>query len=205
MESVKKKIKSVPALKKTAQWLLNAENDPRPRWIIRVFVNPFVHKKGRGSVVRRYSRMDLFPFNKFSLGQNAIIEDYAVINNGVGDVEIGSSTIIGIGCVVIGPVSVGNNVMFAQHVVVSGLNHAYQDVSLPISQQQVTCKKITIEDEVWVGANSVITAGVTLGRHSVVGAGSVVTKDVPPFSIVAGNPARVIKQYNTTSKNWERV
>ncbi|ANH80446.1 acetyltransferase [Niabella ginsenosidivorans] len=205
MESLKKKIKSVPALKKTAQWLLNAEHDPRPRWLIRAFVNPFVHKKGGGSIVRKYSRMDLFPFNKFFLGECAIIEDYAVINNGVGDVEIGSHSIIGVGCVVIGPISVGKHVMFAQHVVASGLNHGYQDIHQPISHQQVECKRIIVEDEVWIGANSVITAGVTLGKHSVVGAGSVVTKDVPPFSIVAGNPARVIKQYNNVSKNWERV
>ncbi|HMR83045.1 MAG TPA: acyltransferase [Niabella sp.] len=202
---LKSKIKSSTFLKKIALWLLSPKNDPRPRYWIRYFVNPFVHKRGRHARVRRTARMDLFPFNKFFLGSRSIIEAYAVVNNGVGDVTIGQNTIIGIGCVLIGPVTIGDNVMLAQHIVISGLNHGYEDVLIPPKSQPVTTKRICIEDDVWIGANAVITAGVTIGKHAVVGAGSVVTKDVPAFSVVVGNPARVIKEFDTTDKNWKSV
>jgi len=70
--------------------------------------------------------------------------------------------------------------------------------------QKVTTKPIVIEDEAWIGANAVITAGVTVGKHSVVAAGAVVTKDIPPYSIAVGNPARVIKRYNFETGIWEK-
>ena len=111
---------------------------------------------------------------------------------------------IGIGSVLTGPVTVGNNVIMAQHVGISGLNHGYMDIHTPIRDQKCTALTVTIEDDCWIGTNAVITAGVTIGRHAVVAGGSVVTKDVPPFSIVGGNPARVLKQYNETSGLWEK-
>ncbi len=95
--------------------------------------------------------------------------------------------------------------MFAQNVVLSGLNHAYEDIGMSIHDQKVTTKEIVIEDEAWLAANSVVVAGVRIGKHSVVAAGSVVTRDVPPYSIVAGNPAKIIKQYNKETKKWERI
>jgi acetyltransferase-like isoleucine patch superfamily enzyme len=127
-----------------------------------------------------------------------------VINNGMGDVIIGDRSRVGISSVVIGPVTIGNDVILAQHVVMSGLNHGYEDVTIPIKDQKCTVKPIRIEDECWIGANAVITSGVTIGKHSVVAAGSVVTKDVPPFSIVGGNPAKVLKQYNLQTGQWEK-
>ena len=62
-----------------------------------------------------------------------------------------------------------------------------------------------MEDDCWIGANVVITAGVKIGKHCVIAAGSVVTKDIPAFSIAAGNPAKVIKQYHATTAKWEKV
>jgi len=105
----------------------------------------------------------------------------------------------------IGPVKVGNDVMFAQNIVLSGLNHGYEDISLPPSHQKVSTNPIVVEDEVWIGANVVITSGVTIGKHSVVAAGSVVVKDVPPYSVVVGNPGKILKQYSKETKQWERV
>lgn len=198
-------IKSNSQLKKIAHWLLIPPNDHRPRLWVRLFINPFKHKKGRHSIVRFKSRLDVFPFNNFELGEKSIIEDLVTVNNGVGDVVIGDNSIIGIGSVLIGPVRVANNVMLAQNIVISGLNHGYEDPDIAPSRQKDIKKQIVIEDDVWIGANSVITAGVTIGKHAVIGAGSVVTRDIPGYSVAVGNPAKVIKQYNFTKKIWEKV
>lgn len=203
--SIISKIKSNPKLKKMALSLLIPANDHRPRLWVRMFLNPFKHKKGKHSIIRSKTRMDVFPFNTFELGAKSIIEDFATINNGVGAVVIGNECIIGLGNVIIGPVSIGNHVMLAQNIVISGLNHGYEDISIPPASQPVNVKQIMIADDVWIGANSVITAGVSIGKHSVIGAGSVVTKDVPPFCIAVGNPARVIKRYNNETLIWEKV
>jgi acetyltransferase-like isoleucine patch superfamily enzyme len=199
------KIKSNPRLKKLVLWMLMPKNQARPRLWVKLFLNPLKHHKGKGSLVRRRTRMDVLPFNLFSMGANSTIEDFATVNNGVGPVIIGDRTRIGLGCVLIGPVTVGNDVMFAQNIVVSGLNHGYQDINTPPSLQPVETKPISIGDDVWIGANAVITAGVTIGKHAVVAAGSVVTKNVPDFAIAAGNPARILKQYNPETMQWERV
>ena len=198
-------IKSNPQLKKMVHFALIPRNQHRPRWWIRTFVNPFIHHWGKGSIVRRKTRMDILPFNKFALGARSVIEDFATINNGVGDVFIGNDSTIGMGCVLIGPVSVGNKVIMAQNIVVSGLNHGYEDVTMAIMDQKVTTHPIVIEDEVWIGANSVITAGVTIGKHAVVGGGSVVTKDVPPYTIVVGNPAKAVKRYDFEKSDWVKI
>lgn len=199
------KIKSNPKLKKMALSLLIPENEHRPRLWVRWLLNPFKHKKGKDAIIRSSVRLDVFPFNEFNLGARSVIEDFSTVNNGVGNVNVGERTIIGIGCVVIGPVDIGDNVMFAQNIVVSGLNHGFEDISLPPSKQKVICKQILIGDDVWIGANSVITAGVTIGKHSVIGAGSVVTKNIPDFCVAVGNPARVVKKYNPISKLWEKL
>ena len=150
-------------------------------------------------------RLDVLPFNKFHLGAGSTIEALSTINNGVGDVVIGDNTLVGIGNVLIGPVTIGNNVILAQYIVASGLNHEYKDPATPIQMQPVTTATIVIEDDCWIAANAVITAGVTIGKHSVVAAGAVVTRDIPPFSIAAGNPARVIKRYDAAAKEWVRA
>lgn len=198
-------IKANPRLKALALWLLMPKNQARPRLWVKLLLNPFKHQKGKNSLIRYRTRMDVMPFNDFTIGDDSTIEDFATVNNGVGHVRIGNRTRIGISCVLIGPVTIGNDVMLAQNIVLSGLNHPYEDVTVPISKQKVTTKEIKVEDEVWIGSNAVITAGVTIGKHSVVAAGSVVTKDVPPYSVAVGNPARIIKRYNFETKNWEKV
>nr|MBC7612619.1 acyltransferase [Pseudopedobacter sp.] len=198
-------IKSNPSLKKFIHWMIIPTHDFRPRLWIRLLVNPFKNKKGKHTIIRRNTRMDILPFNQFEIGSKSIIEDFATVNNGVGDVFIGNHTIIGLGNVIIGPVTIGNGVMLAQNIVVSGLNHGYEDIHMSPSDQPVNTKQIIIQDDVWIGANAVITAGVTIGKHAVVGAGSVVTKDVPDYSIAVGNPAKVIKRYNSETKTWEKI
>jgi len=198
-------VKSNPGLKKFTHWLLIPTGQARPRMWVRLFVNPFFHKKGKGAIIRFNTRMDVFPFRDFEIGSKSIIEDFATINNGVGDVLIGDNCGIGLSNVIIGPVTMGNYVMLAQNIVISGLNHGYEDITVPPRLQTVITKQITIEDNVWIGANCVVTAGVTIGKHAIIGAGSVITKDIPGFSVAVGNPARVIKKYNATTGSWQKV
>ncbi|MET0391852.1 MAG: acyltransferase [Chitinophagaceae bacterium] len=201
--SLAETIKNNPRLKKLVHWMLIPPGDYRPRFWVRNFANLFFHKKGKGARIRRRVRMDVLPFNKFELGERSMIEDFSTINNGVGNVSIGNNTLIGIGNVLIGPLQIGNHVITAQNVVMSGLNHIYEDTSTPIVDQQVTTALITIGDGSWIAANSVITAGITIGKHCVVAAGAVVTRDVPDYSVAAGNPARIIKRYD--QGRWVRV
>ncbi len=198
-------IKSNSKLKKFVHWCLIPKHQARPRLWVQWFVNPFFHKKGKGTVICRRTRMDVLPFQPFNIGDYSTVEDFATINNGVGAVHIGHNSRIGIGNVVIGPVTIGNNVILAQNIVISGLNHNYTNIDIPIYLQGETIGTITIEDNCWIGANVVITAGVTIGKHCVVSGGAVVTKDIPPYSVAVGNPARVIKQYDFDTKNWERI
>lgn len=199
------KIKNNPRLKRLTLHLLLVPREARPRRWVRLLVNPFLHQRGRQSRIRWSTRLDVVPFNPFSLGYQSIIEDFSTVNNGMGPVTIGDRTLIGMNNVLIGPLRIGNDVILAQNIVLSGLNHGYQDVGTPIRDQPCTTAEIVVEDEVWIGANSVITAGVRIGRHAVVAGGSVVTKDVPPYTIVGGNPARPLKAYEAETGQWLRV
>ena len=136
--------------------------------------------------------MDTPPYRKFVLGSYSVIESFSCINNAVGDVVIGSHTRVGIGNVIIGPVTIGSHVNLAQHITVTALNHNFSTSGM-IDTQGVNTAQVTISDDVWIGAGAVILPGVTIGEHVVVAAGSVVTKDVPSHSVVAGVPAKVIK------------
>lgn len=203
--SISERIRKNARLKKFFHWLLIPTNQARPRLWVRLFLNRFYHQKGRGVIIRHWVRMDVVPFNHFSIGNNSTIEDFSTINNGVGNVEIGNNSLVGLGNVIIGPVKIGNNVILAQNIVASGLNHNYIDIEQPIHKQGVSVAPIVIDDDCWIGANTVITAGVTIGKHSVVAAGAVVTKDIPPYSIAVGNPSRVIKRYDETQKEWVKI
>jgi acetyltransferase-like isoleucine patch superfamily enzyme len=122
------------------------------------------------------------------------VESYCCINNAVGDVIIGDYTRIGLHCTVIGPICIGNHVNLAQGIVVTALNHNFNDNTKRIDEQGVSTKPVVIGDDVWIGANAVVLPGVTIGQHSVVAAGAVVTQDVPAYTVVAGVPAKVVKK-----------
>ena len=98
-----------PRLKKFIVFTLSSMKHPRPRLWTRLFVNPFVHKRSIKAKVCRKARLDLFPWRKFVLGKGAIIEDFAVVNNGAGDLIIGEKSRIGIGSVVVGILFLGES------------------------------------------------------------------------------------------------
>jgi acetyltransferase-like isoleucine patch superfamily enzyme len=203
LSSLKERIKQNPQLKVRLHKMMFC--NARPRWWVKRLLNPLCFHHGKGAVIRRRTVMNVSPINAFRLGKNSTIEEYCVVDNSVGEIIIGNDTRIGLRNTLIGSIYIGNHVILAQNVVLSALNHQYSDVSVPIHLQGFTMRPIRIEDEVWIGANSVITAGVTIGKHAVVAGGSVITKDVPPYTVVAGNPARPLKQYDPSTKEWVRI
>lgn len=99
--------------------------------------------------------------------------------------------------------------LLAPSVLIMDHNHQYSDPNVPIHAQGVTDGgRIIIERNCWLGQGSVISCGrgeLSLGRNSVVGANCVVTKSFPPFSVIAGNPARLVRRYDPDSRKWIRV
>ncbi len=93
-----------------------------------------------------------------------------------------------------GGLEIGNDVRIAAHVKIVPMNHIYEDPKTPIRLQKIKAIGIKIEDDVWLGVGSTVLDGVTIGKGSVIGAGAVVTKDIPPYSIAVGVPAKVIKK-----------
>ena len=195
--AIREMMKSNGGIKRMVDLLIMNQRLTRPRWYVRLLAPLYQHRafsaKIYGSV-----RMDTPPYRRFSIGKRSVVESFSCINNAVGDVVIGDYTRIGLHCTVIGPVTIGNQVNLAQGITVSALNHNFEDTRLRIDEQGVNTSEIVIDDDVWIGANAVITAGVHIGRHSVVAAGAVVTKDVPEYSVVGGVPAKVIRTIRQT-------
>lgn len=107
---------------------------------------------------------------------------------------VGDNSGIGRYSVLHGPVHIGSNVMMGPNCTIYTQNHAYEDVSIPMNQQGFSKERpVVIGDDVWIGGQVIILPGVKVGNHSVIGAGSVVTKDVPEYAVVGGNPAKVLK------------
>lgn len=191
-EEIRGKFKDNPRLKRLVDWLIMNPVQTRPRWYVRMLA-PLYQHRGKCSKIHRSVRMDTPPYRKFSLGDYSVVESYSCINNAVGDVIIGDHTRVGLHNTVIGPVTIGNHVNLAQGITVTALNHNFTEKDMRIDEQGVSTTPVTIGDDIWIGTNAVILPGVTIGDHSVVAAGAVVTKDVPPHTLVAGVPAKIIK------------
>ncbi|MBS7196984.1 MAG: acyltransferase [Bacteroidales bacterium] len=198
------KLKKYNRLRPFLIWLISSSRNPRPRWWIRWFINPIIHKKGKGAKIRRRTRLDIFPWHKFSLGNHATIEDFVTVANGAGDLIIGNLVRIGIGSVVLGPVTIKSGCGLGQHVFIAGFNHGYEDATSNSKFQELIRKPVIIEEDTHIGSNSVVIAGVHIGKRCQIGAGSVVTKDIPDYCIAAGNPAKIIKRYDTEKQEWIR-
>lgn len=192
-ETIRERFKENPGIKRVIDWLIMNQVQTRPRWFIRMLA-PLYQHRGRHAVIHRSVRMDTPPYRRFSLGDYSVVESFSCINNAVGDVTIGSHTRIGLHNTIIGPIAIGSHVNLAQGITVTALNHRFEDTGKRIDEQGVTTSQVTIGDDVWIGANAVILPGVTIGSHVVVAAGAVVTKDVPSHSLVAGVPAKIIKE-----------
>lgn len=148
-----------------------------------------------------------------NIGKNVVIDRYTTLCcNKIGDKQplltIGDGVSIGefssIGCS--NQITIEENVMFAPHVHITDRNHLYEDISLPISRQAaVSPGPILIGAGSWLGHSVQVMPNVTIGKHSVIAAGAIVTKDIPDYSIAAGIPARVIKKYDIKEKKWIKI
>jgi maltose O-acetyltransferase len=133
-----------------------------------------------------------------SSGINIDIEKRAYFGLG-NDLEIGFNSGIGIAAKIYGiggggKVIIGNNVMMASDVTILTLNHNYNEKNKPMREQGVKFLNVIIEDDVWIGYRVTILPGVKIGKGSVIGAGAVVTKNVEPYTVVGGVPAKFIKE-----------
>lgn len=104
-----------------------------------------------------------------------------------------------------GEIIIGKNVLTADKVYISDNLHQYEDINSPIMFQGIKqLPKLVIGDGSWIGEN-VCIIGASIGKNCVIGANSVVTKDIPDYSVAVGSPARIIKKYNIISQKWEKV
>lgn len=133
-----------------------------------------------------------------TIGNSVFLGDNVELRcNGRNKIIIGNNCSINRNTTIIGNVLLKSNIMIAPSVTIAGGNHNFKDTTTkPMNQQGSSSKGIIIEDDVWIGANSVILDGVVIGKGSVIGAGSVVTKSIPPLSVAVGNPCKVIKTRN---------
>jgi acetyltransferase-like isoleucine patch superfamily enzyme len=137
-----------------------------------------------GSVLHVYNFRGI-PHSGIWIGENSLIGEYNVIR-GQGGVRI------------------GDRVYTSPMVQFLAVNHLFDDPSRPFVEQGITAEGIRVEDDVWIGSGAIITDGVTIGKGSVVAAGAVVTKDVAPHTVVAGAPARVIREIPGSSTEQPR-
>lgn len=137
-------------------------------------------------------------WRNISLGDNVSIMRHSSLYAHDGALRIGSNVSINSNCCIApangGSVLIGDNVLIAQNVVIRAADHGHESIDIPIIRQGHRGGEIVIEEDVWIAANAVILRDVTIGAHSIVGAGAVVTRDVEAHSVVGGVPARLIRK-----------
>jgi len=133
-----------------------------------------------------------------SIGDNFLLMNRSRLYGHDGRLEIGDRVAVNENVTIAasddGLIRIGSDVLIGPNVVIRASNHVFKSKDKPINQQGHTGGKITIEDDVWIGSNVVILPDVTIGAHSVVAAGAVVTHAVEPWTVVGGVPARVISK-----------
>jgi acetyltransferase-like isoleucine patch superfamily enzyme len=138
------------------------------------------------------------------LGENVHLYRWTVVElgGGAGSLDIGANSYLQAGCT-LNPfqssIRIGQNCMIATHCTFMPYQHSYGDITRPMREQPLTSRgEIVLEDDVWLGAQVCVLDGVTIGRGAIIGAGAVVTKDIPPYAIAAGVPARVLRTRDAT-------
>lgn len=139
---------------------------------------------GENTYVMHHAELHVYNFRDLpkagiKIGKNCLISEFSVLRGQ-------------------GGITIGDNVYTSPFVQIVAVNHVYDDPSRPIIEQGITAQGIVIEDDAWIGSSAIILDGVRVGKGAVVAAGAVVSKDVPPHTVVAGVPAKVIKEIDGT-------
>jgi acetyltransferase-like isoleucine patch superfamily enzyme len=167
-----------------------------PRCFIDDYVTIYAHPRATGGVY---------------LEENVHIYRWSIVElgDGPGSLVVGRNTYIQAGCTLnafLSSIVIGANCMIAARCGFMPYNHGFGNTSLPMREQPLTSKgDIILEDDVWLGINVSVMDGVTIGQGAIVGAGSVVTQDIPPYTIAAGIPARVIRARESTDAGGDRM
>ena len=188
-----------------AYWASTGPNDSRGRKF---------HSFGQRSLIM-WKPTTIFNEQYISIGEDTLIGEGVALSAGMVPgqtcisspvVTIGDRCLIGRGSGIVGHFSIviGNDVWTGHHVYITDQNHGYEDVHRPISQQSQPERPVVIGDGSWLGFGSVVLPGVTIGKHCVIGANSVVTRDIPDYSVAVGAPAKVIRHYEA-DKGWVSV
>lgn len=169
---------------------------------------------GEGSIIG-FPLASLVNEQAVHIGSNTVINPHVTLSAGwmpdqpdLADriVTIGDRCLIGRHSTIVGhrSITIGNDVWTGHGIHITDMNHGYEDPEAPISRQHQPEAPVVIGDGSWLGHNTVVLPGVTIGRHVAIGAGSVVTRDIADFSVAVGVPARVIKHYEP-GQGWVAV
>lgn len=154
--------------------------------------------------IQSISRRGIVFGNRVTVGRFATIRPTNFYGGELGEgLKVGNNSNIGPYCYVgcSGYIEIGNNVMISPRVSIYAENHTFSEADIVMKEQGVERSAVIIEDDCWIAANSIILSGVRIGHGSIVAAGSVVSKDVPPYSVVAGVPAKVIRSRKNETNN----
>ena len=150
--------------------------------------------------------VEISGYEGIQIGENCSIGRLSVLHaHGNGSLKIGNNFSMNsnsqLGASEVGKITIGDDVIIAQNVVLRASDHQHADTSKPIRYQGHTGGTIIVNNGVWIGANAVITRNVTIGANSIIAAGSVVTRDIPPFVLAGGVPAKTLK-HRAKAKNF---
>ena len=167
------------------------------RAISRYKIARYFSVAGKDNLIKHNTEFWLTDGALLEIGSRCTIQNYAFfqLTKPNPKVYIGDDTVIGRHCMITAKnlIRIGNNVLMGAYVQVIDSNHGVAKGSI-IREQCATIEQVIIEDDVWIGAGAKILSGITIGQGTIIGANAVVTSDIPPYSIVGGVPARLIKQ-----------
>ncbi len=142
-----------------------------------------------GTFLRSFLAKNIF--KKF--GRDVTIHRGCVFGSGV-NVEIGDFSSLNVNCCISNDTIIGDDVMMGESVLIISGSHNFERIDISMREQDAPKRRpVVIKNDVWVGARSIILPGVNVGSHVIIGAGSIVTKNIPDYAIVAGNPAKLIR------------